>query len=66
MDPKENPGLSDEIVDKFLEVYEALSNSAESSREMTDIKVQLAELIRVVSVNEVMKINGANLRKQQV
>ena len=53
-------------MDKFLEVYEALSNSAESSREMTDIKVQLAELIRVVSVNEVMKINGANLRKQQV
>jgi hypothetical protein len=50
-------------VDKFLEVYEALSNSAESSREMTDIKVQLAELIRVVSVNEVMKITGAKVKE---
>jgi hypothetical protein len=53
----------DEIVEKFREVYQALYNLAESSREMTDIKVHLAELIRMDSVNEVMKISGDKVKE---
>ena len=41
----------EEIVEKFKEVYQALYNSADSSRDMDEIKVKLAELITVDSVD---------------
>ena len=52
-----------EIVEKFREVYQALYNSAESSQQMNDIKVKVAELISVDSVQEVMKITGAKVKE---
>ena len=53
----------EEIVEKFKEVYQALYNSADSSREMDKIKVKLAELITVDSVDEVMKVTGAKVKE---
>ena len=53
----------DEIVEKFKDVYQALYNSAESSREMSDIKVKVAELVTADSSDEVMKITGAKVKE---
>ena len=52
----------EEIVEKFKEVYQALYNSADSSNEMDEIKVKVAELSTVDSVVEVMKGTGAKVK----
>ena len=50
-------------MEKFREVYEALYNSADSSRDMVDIKVKIAELITAESAEEVKKITGAKVKE---
>ena len=44
-------------------MYQALYNSADSSEEMAEIKVKLAELITLDSVDEVMKVTGAKVKE---
>ena len=52
-------------MEKFKDVYQALYNSAESSREMSDIKVKVAELVTADSSDEVKKITGAKVKEAE-
>ena len=53
----------EEIVEKFREVYSSLYNSAETDKEMEDLKTRVASLVRADSVGEVGRVTGAKVKE---
>ena len=50
-------------MEKFKEVYASLYNSARTEKEMEEIKVKIASLIKTDSILEVMKITGDKVKE---
>ena len=53
----------EEICGKFRQVYSSLYNSASTAKDVSDIKVNLEEKIKMESMEEVMKITGEKVKE---
>ena len=53
----------EEIVEKFREVYSTLYNSAGTQEQMEVLKTKVADLIRMDSMHEVMKVTGERVKE---
>ena len=53
----------EEIVEKFLNVYQAVFNSAGSGAEMDEIKTKVKQMIKSDSIEEVWKVTGSKVKQ---